>query len=952
MSDNNIRDQILECLKNSTSKLIWEKRESWDNEDLVEFTAGYLCERLGCSRNLISHYMSEFHGEGIVLKVNSRPVYFFLVKELCEKFHTNVSMHTFDTIEELVEELSRNANRSSAFLHLVGAYESLSYVVEQCKAAITYPNNGLPLLLQGPTGTGKSLIAQLMYDYGVEKGIIDKDARFVTVNCAEYTNNPEMLMTNLFGYKKGAYTGADKDTKGLIAMADGGVLFMDEVHGLKPECQEKIFLFMDKGIYHMVGDNDTWHKAKVRLLFATTENPDTVLLKTLLRRIPIMVKVPSLSERPLQEKKELLHYIIMKEKEQVGRDILISRLAYQTLESHQYSGNIGELKNCIRASVAKAFLRIGETKPEKEIEIHIFDLPSDLLTMPQSDLSDDEYDDRTLLNTAQILANAHSESRLFLLNQQLIRQFSTMQNKDVEFEEFTSSCCLRLEPYVDYLFLDDNGLNSPKYKLVNTLMSNILNIIVHKYHMEKFSNNEISILSKFVVDYMQNFTFRSNLRKTYRREASQFSELVRNHYPTESNIINDIWQLLEDSLDFDPGFFGYLDMLLFFRYFNREMSNASIPVVIIAHGYSIASGIAEVANQLLKQKIFDAIDMPIESDFEIIVKKLSEYLKRMEGCKEIIVMVDMGSLEDIHNYLENIINMDIGIINNVTTKLALDIGSMIMEGCPIHQILEEASDRNKHSYLIVKNRKKQDAILSVCETGIGTAQKISDLIGHSLPESVSISMIPYDYENLRKQGLGSSVFDKYNVLFIVGTRDPKIASIPFISIEEMIEQQSSEKTNVVFANHMKEDEIKQFNQNMIKNFSLDNLLDYLTILDSEKIIDSVEEIIKKIQKGLQVTLSSGVSLGLYIHISCLIERLIIDKYITKFDHLEEFERDHQDFIHIVKDAFKDVEQCYNVDIPVSEIGYIYEYIYNRDKNSVKEMSNSVNDLWEKMGFTS
>ena len=55
-----------------------------------------------------------------------------------------------------------------------------------------------------------------------------------------------------------SYTGAEKDTQGLLALADGGILFMDEVHGLKPECQEKIFLFMDKGIYHMVGDNDTW----------------------------------------------------------------------------------------------------------------------------------------------------------------------------------------------------------------------------------------------------------------------------------------------------------------------------------------------------------------------------------------------------------------------------------------------------------------------------------------------------------------------------------------------------------------------------------------------------------------------------------------------------------------------------------------------------------------------
>lgn len=87
-------------------------------------------------------------------------------------------------------------------------------MVEQCKAAISYPEHGLPILLQGPTGTGKSLIAQLMYQYGVEMEILSKDSRFMTMNCSEYANNPEMLMTNLFGYKKGSYTGAEKIPKG------------------------------------------------------------------------------------------------------------------------------------------------------------------------------------------------------------------------------------------------------------------------------------------------------------------------------------------------------------------------------------------------------------------------------------------------------------------------------------------------------------------------------------------------------------------------------------------------------------------------------------------------------------------------------------------------------------------------------------------------------------------
>ena len=80
------------------------------------------------------------------------------------------------------------------------------------------------------------------------------NSRFVSVNCSEYANNPELLTSNLFGHVKGAYTSAEEDQDGFISLANGGVLFLDEVHCLKAECQEKLFQFMDKGIYHKVAN--------------------------------------------------------------------------------------------------------------------------------------------------------------------------------------------------------------------------------------------------------------------------------------------------------------------------------------------------------------------------------------------------------------------------------------------------------------------------------------------------------------------------------------------------------------------------------------------------------------------------------------------------------------------------------------------------------------------------
>lgn len=266
------KKKILDALAEATRHFAWN--------DLSDLSAQSLAEHFGLSRNLISQYLNEAHNEGLVIKINTRPVYFLGKAELCERMKAEDLKSVYDSVEELMKDGAARKEKIVSFRKLVGHQESLKHCVEQCKAAITYPGIGLPILLQGQTGTGKSYIAQLTYEYSVEKGIIGKKGNFVTVNCAEYANNPELFLTNLFGYKKGSYTGAEKDKAGLLALADGGVLFLDEIHALKPECQEKIFLFMDKGIYHMVGDNETWHSAQVRLIFATTEDPQENLVKT------------------------------------------------------------------------------------------------------------------------------------------------------------------------------------------------------------------------------------------------------------------------------------------------------------------------------------------------------------------------------------------------------------------------------------------------------------------------------------------------------------------------------------------------------------------------------------------------------------------------------------------------------------------------------------------------
>lgn len=198
-------------------------------EALGEFNAMAIADSLKQKRSIISHHLNNLHREQRVVKVNGRPVLFLPIAALRDHHRLAVRHGEYASLQALCAE------RQDSLAQLIGAQGSLQEALRQCKAAISYPGAGLPLLLRGPTGTGKSFLARQLWRYAMEQGVLPADAPFTVFNCAEYANNPELLTSKLFGHAKGAFTGADKSVPGLIETSNGGVLFIDEVHRLPPK---------------------------------------------------------------------------------------------------------------------------------------------------------------------------------------------------------------------------------------------------------------------------------------------------------------------------------------------------------------------------------------------------------------------------------------------------------------------------------------------------------------------------------------------------------------------------------------------------------------------------------------------------------------------------------------------------------------------------------------------
>ena len=211
------------------------------------------------------------------------------------------------------------------------------------------------ILVTGETGTGKELIAQKIHSSSNRAKY-----PFVAINCAAMPG--ELLESELFGYKKGAFTGAYKDEIGIIRKADKGTLLLDEIGEMDLRLQSKLLRFIQEKEVRQIGSENIF-KVDVRIVCATNKDlKEQVKLENFREDLYYRVNVINIEVPPLRERIEDLEffipYFIDKYNISFNRNIKgISQDAYNLLRTHEFQGNVRELENIIQRAV---LLNIGD----------------------------------------------------------------------------------------------------------------------------------------------------------------------------------------------------------------------------------------------------------------------------------------------------------------------------------------------------------------------------------------------------------------------------------------------------------------------------------------------------------------------------------------------------------------------------------------------------------------
>ncbi|GGP07743.1 sigma 54-interacting transcriptional regulator [Oceanobacillus neutriphilus] len=915
-----LKDDILHFLEEKTPLLNIDKLSD-------EFTANKIAELFNVKRNTISHYLNQMVEEENVIKINTRPVY-FLHRNVFENIFSPVQACVFDSLESLKHQIESANNKADILNQLVGADGSMKKAIDQIKSSVLYPGGGLPLILCGPTGVGKSYTANLIYQFSIEKGVLSKGAPFISFNCAQYANNPELLSSNLFGYVKGAFTGADQASKGMLEAADGGILFLDEVHRLNEEGQEKLFTFLDQGVYRRMGETEGWHQANVRIIFATTFDLEGNFLKTFLRRIPIRITIPSLEQRDVKEKQEFVYMFMIDEAKKLQLPIHISNRALDTLISHHYQGNLGDLKNTVRYLVASSFAK--DTHSEC-ISITLQDLPDNILRETVQ-LANQKLKKKNniIINPDTTLhqlfaSNFSSTDDIKKTYHTILHLFRDKYRKDSDNKH------LELHIFNEILALFDRFIFFNTEKSTGALMEVItVNVQEVLRYMESTNNVKFNGNSVFAMAHFLYFRGTNPIEYTaeQKRIIKQMDDFITENYQAELLLVTQLVEMLNNKLDVHISKMDEWLLTFYLRSQSIEPANDQrMKAIILAHGYATASSIANVANRLLNENIFEAFDMPLDTSIDDIVKSVLHYVERRDVSNGLVILVDMGSLKDIYPRFTKYIDGPIAIINNVSTQTALLVGEMLGKGFYLTDMIKKLKIANETEYSIIyPEKKKEKVIITSCFTGMGTALQIQKLLEKSIPQSLDMKIIAHDFHRLEESGYTDAIFQLYDVLGIVGTADPGISEIDYISIEDLISGQGEEKFEKILQPVISNDQIEDINNNLLRNFSLERVIATVTILDTEKIISYVEEFLNRLEMLLNQKIPNDKKIGLYVHTSCLIERLIRHEPIEIYQNIDELMKCQRNEIEIIKEAFSVIASVYSVEINIAEIGYIYDYI--------------------------
>lgn len=890
---------------NKIHQLLISLSKRLDKKELLEtqgITTEELSDTLGYLRSNVSFDLNKLAEHGLVVKIKKRPVRFIDKHTIENLFSVNLKGPViFHDIHEMLKkhdiELppSKPVSGYDVFSEMIGCDKSLKLPVEQAKAAVMYPPYGLPTLIIGATGVGKSLFARLMYDFSRHENIINGD--FILFNCADYYNNPQLLISHLFGHIKGAFTGATSDKEGLIEKANGGVLFLDEIHRLPPEGQEMVFYTLDSGNFSRLGETERTRTSRFRFICATTENPESALLKTFIRRLPTIINLPALYARSAQEKFELSCALLKQEALRINKPITIDSASLKSIIGNTRTGNVGQMKSNIQLICANVFMRaINEDRLNISFDNLPFHLKKGIYELNRT--SDETRELTRLIDDLieiEIKSDAiHSQhindeyELKFNLYRIIEEKNENLTQIGVSKEDVFKYITIDIEQSLSLITKKFNNNESSREKLLRLVNPALLHSAENVRQMvsarlnQFFDDRFLVAFSLHLSAYLESLNNKEYRPLTFQNTYDQIPINIQ-------NCAREVVEYIETEYNITVHKNEVCYIALLINALRSDSFTEHVSVLVIMHGSTTATSMVNVVKELLDEQEVYAIDMPLDMSPDVALELAKDKIQKISNNKGVLLLVDMGSLVNFGDMITHDTGIKIRTIPMVSTPLLIEaVRKAALNGAELNDVYH--SLLNFRGYDIAHiippkitppmpfNVNKTRAIIAICSSGVGTAVKLKKLVEDILEESGDSNIHVITLSLMNAKAKKADILNKYHVIFTIGVQDPEY-NAPFVSLGKIFTAEGESTIKSLINTGELIDHIQR-QPVMIRNVLQESLREIMTFLNPHKVVDIIIDFIQNIEKIEGKNLSTALKITLGLHVANALERVILNTQLT------------------------------------------------------------------------
>lgn len=874
------------------------------------------------SRTLASQYLNDFVREGAVVKVNARPVIYLHRIALERSLQVHLDKSEYPSLAALLHEAGLDARRD--FSRAIGHDLTLSPYIEQLKAAVSYPPHGLPVLLLGEPGCGKALLSRLALEYGKNVGALSAHARYARVNCALYAGMGTEFQRQVFG---------DSRSAGVADSVAGGVVFFENVDALDTFQREFLLGLLDE---HGTGHGRPRASARTsaraqgpmppappaRLVLAASRTLDDAEMAPFVRAVPVVMTIPPLRDRTLEERTDFIKHFLRAEGRRVSADVSISRGALRTLAAATFDDNVDGLRSCVITCCSDAYASSGAG----ELVIRSYNLPAAVLGARSV-----QDDDDVLVGCEKDADPEDGDERQGFL-EALLSAYEAFCEGRLSFGELLSVSTTKVREYQDYLNFE-RPVQNPRVLAYEQVLGPVFESVGAAHDVE-LTRKSARLLAQCLGTQLWCDDVLARWRQERAARIGEFAHLLGRHLRSTAVIAEQVAAEAKQALGLELDALSRLMLILDLNSSVSDARGKEAMGIICCHGYATATSMADAANRILKAHVFEAIDMTYDQQVTDLARPLRRIVERYAYCRTLVLLVDMGSLTELVSAVSEITDMDVVTVNNVSTALALEIGSALRAGEDVEAGLDQVLLAAAPTYSVSRRTHEAGTVVFCSESGTEAADKIRRLFAESLPVDVGLELVSVDWRTLAARGLAAPVFSRSHVVAIVGTMDPGVEGVPFLALENILYEGPNKSLDQVFSRSLDEAGLVSFHASLLKRLTLENVIESLTILNPEKLYAEVSSAVSRLAEKTAEKIAPAATLGLYVHLCCLVERIVTKTPIEAHVNEAEFRRDHADFIAAFRESFQDISDHYRVEVPVAEIAYVFDYI--RSKSATRE----------------